>query len=120
MDRPENKASQRRQPEKTAREDSKIKAACRCGPSRVVSICQHIGSDGAVTALCETPRRRPERYQSQASVLPRALGTMFGYDRMEGRCRTNGVPSRLALRARLRRLAALTGLRWPGSLLAVR
>jgi len=38
-----------------------------------------------------------ERHRSQRSVLLRVLGRMRRHDRMGGRCRTNGAPSRLAL-----------------------
>jgi len=40
-----------------------------------------------------------ERHLSQRSVLSRVLVMMSRHDRMGGRCRTNGAPSRLALRA---------------------
>jgi len=43
--------------------------------------------------------QRSERHRSQHSVLSRVLGGTSGHDRMGGRCRTNGAPSRLALRA---------------------
>ena len=76
-------------------------------PSRVISVCLHIVLDGTVTAPRKTPQCRfnekgvrnqyPERHPSQRSGLPRVLGMMSGHDRMEGRCRTNEAPSRLAL-----------------------
>jgi hypothetical protein len=55
-------------------------------------------------AWCRSNRKgihnqRSERHLSQHGVLLRVLGGMSGHDRMEGRCRTNGAPSRLALRA---------------------
>jgi hypothetical protein len=43
--------------------------------------------------------QRSERHRSQRSVLLRVLGRMCGHDRMGGRCRTNGAPSRLGLMA---------------------
>jgi len=65
--------------------------------------------DGTVTAPRKTPQCRfnekgvrnqyPERHPSQRSGLPRVLGMMSGHDRMGGRCRTNGAPSRLGLMA---------------------
>jgi hypothetical protein len=90
--------------------DGKIKAARRCGPLGVVSVCLHIVLDGTAAAphevtWCRSDRKivqnqRSERHRSQCSVLLRVLGgRMSGHDRMEGRCRTNGAPSRLALRA---------------------
>src|SRR5262245_57578017 len=58
--------------------------------------CNGTALDGLVP---RSNRETIERHRSQRSVLLRVLGRMSGHDRMDGRCRTNGAPSRLALRA---------------------
>jgi hypothetical protein len=93
-----------------------------------VSAYLHIVLDGTAAApyeaaWCRSNRESIQnqhslRHRSQRSVLLRVLGRMCGHDRMGGRCRTNGAPSRLALCATgSAGFSALTVLRWPGSLL---
>jgi len=111
--------------------DGEIKATMSLWSAGVVSACLHIVLDGTAAAPhesvgCRSNResiqnQRSERHHSQRSVLLRMLGGVSGHDRMGGRCRTNGAPSKArAARDRLRRLAALTALRWPGSFACMR
>jgi hypothetical protein len=96
-------------------------------PSGVVSVCLHIVLNGTVAApyeaaWCRSNResiqnQRSERHRSQRRVLLRVLGGMCCHDRMgrplpDQQCTVKARASR----DRLRRLSALTALRWPGSL----